>query len=132
MPTLGFGGGYKYKWFRTDVTLDYANTARFHGDTAQGPGYYTAKINSFTLLANVYLDLGTWGGFTPYVGAGVGTTNLRIHEYTNCRSKFRAKASTDTTRWNLSWAAMAGVSYQVLAQSCCSTSAIAISSWATP
>ena len=33
------------------------------------------------MLANVYLDLGTWVGFTPYVGAGVGVTYLRSRDY---------------------------------------------------
>lgn len=81
--TLGFFGGYKYKWFRSDVTLDYGNAARFRGDIAGIPEFYKAKIDSFTLLANVYLDLGTWAGLTPYIGAGAGTTNLRVRQYTN-------------------------------------------------
>ena len=110
--TLGFGGGYKYQWFRADVTLDYANRARFQGDTAAATGFYSAKIDSFTLLGNVYLDLGTWAGFTPYVGAGVGATNLRTHEYTNVTIDEPGFSVADATRWNLSWAYMGGVSYQ--------------------
>ena len=110
--TLGFGGGYKYQWFRADVTVDYANRGKFHGDTATVPSYYTAKIDSFTILANVYLDLGTWSGFTPYVGAGVGTTHLRMHEYTNVTINEPGDSVVDTTRWNLSYAGMAGVAFQ--------------------
>jgi len=110
--TLGFGGGYKYKWFRSDVTLDYANKARFYGETAQGPGYFTAQIDSFTLLGNVYLDMGTWAGFTPYIGAGIGTTNLRTHEF-RIAGQLPSEGVADTTRWNFSWAAMGGVSYQI-------------------
>lgn len=110
--TLGLGGGYKYQWFRADVTVDYANRGKFHGDTATVPSYYTAKIDSFTILANVYLDLGTWSGFTPYVGAGVGTTHLRMHEYTNVTINEPGDGVVDTTRWNLSYAGMAGVAFQ--------------------
>lgn len=110
-PTLGLGGGYKYKWFRADATLDYGVHARFQGDTATTAGYYTAKIDSFTLLANVYFDLGNWGGFTPYVGVGAGTTNLRTHEYSNL-TVVTGSGVEPTTRWNLSWAYMGGVSYQ--------------------
>jgi opacity protein-like surface antigen len=111
-PTLGFGTGYKYKWFRSDVTLDYANRGRFQGDTAAVPGYYTAKLDSFTLLANVYLDLGDWGGFTPYIGAGVGTSHLRTHEYTNVTIQEPGFGVNDATRWNLSWAAMGGIAFR--------------------
>ena len=109
--TLGLGGGYKWKWFRADVTLDYGTQARFQGDTATTAGCYSAKIDSYTLLANVYFDLGNWGGFTPYIGAGIGTSHLRTHQYSN----LTITSSNDVapaTRWNLSWAAMAGVSYQ--------------------
>ncbi len=107
--TLGFGGGYKYQWFRADVTVDYANRGKFQGDTATVPSYYTAKLDSFTILANAYLDLGTWSGITPYVGAGVGTTHLRTHEYTNITIQEPGFSVVDTTRWNLSYAGMAGI-----------------------
>jgi opacity protein-like surface antigen len=110
--TFGFGGGYKYKWFRSDVTLDYANKSRFYGETAAGPGYFTTQVDSFTLLGNVYFDLGTWAGFTPYIGAGVGATNMRTHEF-RIAGQIPSEGVEDTTRWNLSWAAMGGVSYQI-------------------
>jgi opacity protein-like surface antigen len=110
--TVGLGGGYKYNWFRTDVTLDYANKARFHAETPQGPGYFNTQIDSFTLLANVYADLGTWAGFTPYLGLGAGTTNMRTHEF-RIAGQLPSEGVADTTRWNFSWAAMAGVSYHV-------------------
>jgi opacity protein-like surface antigen len=110
--TLGLGGGYKHHWFRADVTVDYSNRGKFQGDTATVQAYYTAKIDSFTILANVYLDLGTWGGFTPYVGAGVGTAHLRTHEYTNVTILEPQFGVADTTRWNFAWAAMGGIAFQ--------------------
>ncbi len=110
--TFGGGGGYKYQWFRADVTIDYANRGKFKGDTATVPSYYTAKLDSFTILANAYLDLGTWSGFTPYIGAGIGTTHLRTHEYTNVTIIEPNESVSDTTRWNLSYAAMAGLAFR--------------------
>ena len=35
-------------------------------------GNYTTKLNSYDVLVNAYIDLGTWYHVTPYVGAGVG------------------------------------------------------------
>jgi opacity protein-like surface antigen len=104
----GFGAGYKYKWFRSDVTVDYGSRAEVLGNTATVAGFYTTEIDAVTLLANVYLDMGTWGGFTPYVGAGAGTTYLRTHEYTAIGVAGTASAG----QWSPSWAAMGGVSYQ--------------------
>lgn len=106
--TLGFGGGYKYKWFRADITLDYGLRNTFRADTAAGVNYYTAKIDSFTLLANIYLDLGNWSGFTPYIGVGGGTTQLRTDEVVITGIVPLASQS----KWNTSWALMGGVGYQ--------------------
>ncbi len=35
------------------------------------------------MLANGYFDLGTWDGFTPYIGAGAGVTWARINQSVN-------------------------------------------------
>ncbi len=53
-PTTGIAAGYLY------------NTA----DTCNG--YMSFKEHNNTFLANAYVDLGTWSGFTPYVGGGLG------------------------------------------------------------
>ncbi len=37
-------------------------------------GHSDSEIHRWDLLANGYLDLGTWDGFTPYIGAGAGVT----------------------------------------------------------
>jgi opacity protein-like surface antigen len=105
---LGLGAGYKWSWFRTDLTFDYAFPASYSGDT---PGFspdFTAKVQSSTVLANVYFDLGTWGGFTPYLGGGLGGAYLRT---TNFASASLPTAEVSSDRWNFAWAAMAGVSY---------------------
>jgi opacity protein-like surface antigen len=38
----------------------------------------STEIRRWDLLANGYIDLGTWQGFTPYLGAGAGVTWARI------------------------------------------------------
>lgn len=35
-------------------------------------GIARSRLNRNHVLANGYVDLGTWSRFTPYVGAGVG------------------------------------------------------------
>jgi opacity protein-like surface antigen len=108
------GGGYKYQWFRFDATVDYAPrvTARAATTAATAQPQYTTKIDALSLLANFYIDMGTWYGFTPYVGAGVGVTYLRSRDYEDTAIAPIAGAPS-SGRTNFSWAAMGGVSYQI-------------------
>ena len=111
------GGGYKYQWFRFDATVDYGPrvTARATSTHPTAPQpQYTTKIDALSLLANFYIDLGTWYGFTPYLGAGVGVTYLRSRDYED--TTLAINHMTSNGRTNLSWAAMGGVAYQINAR----------------
>jgi opacity protein-like surface antigen len=92
---LGLGIGYKFNnWLRTDLTLDYAFRTEFSGL----PG---ARFWNATTLVNGYVDLGTWFGVTPYVGAGVGAAYNHLD--------FLAGDSS----WNFAWAGMLGAAYHL-------------------
>ncbi len=106
--SLGGGAGYKYKWFRSDVTIDYSERSDFRGNIAAVNNFYNDRIDAWTLLWNVYLDMGTWGGFTPYIGAGAGASYLRTAQFTQPIWE----NVQDGRNWNFSWAAIGGVSYQ--------------------
>ena len=108
-----FGGGYQYQWFRADVTVDYAPRVTARADSSlafASQPQYTTKIDALSVLANFYFDLGTWAGFTPYVGGGAGVSYLRGTEYTDTALPVNHAANRRT---NFSWAAMAGVSYRI-------------------
>lgn len=107
---IGAGAGYKWNWLRADVTFDYGLKSRYSSTTAFGPT--DAKVDSFTTLLNVYADLGTWYGITPYVGAGVGAAYLTTGSISAPAAVYTPGAS-DGNKWNLAWAAMAGVSYSI-------------------
>jgi opacity protein-like surface antigen len=110
--TLGLGVGYKWQWFRTDLTADYAFKARYTGSTAALAPDFGARIDGTTALANIYGDLGTWFGLTPYIGVGAGGAYLRTSDFNRGFTPF-LPAVRETGRWNLAWAWMAGVSYKV-------------------
>ncbi|MEM1039559.1 MAG: outer membrane protein [Pseudomonadota bacterium] len=85
---IGLGIGYQInEYFRVDLTGDYVFSSKFEGSTTgvcpdpdttdAFPGSPCASedhsdVTKFKLLANAYVDLGHYGGFTPYVGAGLG------------------------------------------------------------
>jgi opacity protein-like surface antigen len=109
-----FGGGYKYQWFRADMTVDYAPRVTARADStlaSTAQPQYTVKLDALSVLANAYLDLGTWAGFTPYVGGGAGVSYLRGRDYTD--TTIPANQVTASGRTNFSWAAMGGVAYRV-------------------
>jgi len=112
---FGIGGGYKAGWLRADLTVDYSGKATFDADVvglAPGnqPGLST-KIETVTTLANVYADLGTWWGFTPYVGAGAGVAYMRTVEFYDYNSLVMPHEKQN--EWNFAWAAIAGMSYRI-------------------
>jgi opacity protein-like surface antigen len=66
-----------------------------------------------TLLVNGYIDIGTWGGFTPYVGAGVGTSYVTTSNIKFANPNGVSGTYPGDSTWNFSWALMAGGSYAV-------------------
>jgi opacity protein-like surface antigen len=127
-PTIGVGVGYQVNSFlRFDGTLEYRSRASFDamdryqvfGSTQwDGANKFTATKSEVVGLVNGYLDLGTWYGVTPFVGAGIGVAHVRIDGFTdhgvnrltNSPSLAHASAGTKT---NLAWALYAGLGYQV-------------------
>jgi opacity protein-like surface antigen len=128
------GAGYKFNsWFRVDVTGEYRGSANFHGldlisfpnggATGYGSDVYNASHSGWLLLANAYADLGTWYCITPYVGAGIGTAQVKVANFTDSGvatlfptgsgvGPSLVSAATGS-QWNFAWALHAGLSYQV-------------------
>jgi opacity protein-like surface antigen len=107
VATVGAGGGYKAGWFRADVTIDYAGKAKFTGDYVL-PEAFTGKLESWTALANIYLDLGTWNGLTPYIGVGAGAVTFRAYDYQAPNGILTVDYQSHT---DFAWAYMAGVAW---------------------
>ena len=112
--TVGAGFGYKAGWLRTDVTVDYGVRTAYKGDTALAAPDYAAKFESYTALANGYIDLGTWAGITPYVGAGAGIAHLQTKHFFIVSSGTSMPETKRKT--NFAWAYGGGVSYGLSAK----------------
>jgi opacity protein-like surface antigen len=151
--SLNLGGGFGYKFndmFRTDVIVDYFNpisssgpgpsitcTTRISDEPTAGGGTVPvvtatdqctprghSSIQRWDVLGNGYVDLGTWYGFTPYVGAGVGVSILREsgtvnyfmsnglpYQVTTDGFSFNLDHSQSAMRYQFAWALMVGTSY---------------------
>jgi opacity protein-like surface antigen len=122
-PFGGVGVGYKFNdWIRTDLTGEYRGRANLHASDSYAAGFnfpggtneYSGSKSEWVGLANVYFDLGTWHGFTPFVGGGVGFAHNTIHDFRDTNVPNRGVAfAPDHSVTNLAWAVHAGVAYAV-------------------
>ena len=122
-PFFGIGVGYYFNdWLRFDVTGEYRGRANLHATAFGNAGSidnYQGSKSEFTGLLNAYVDLGTWRRVTPFVGAGVGFSYNRIHDFYDtcasgqCAGVITGVADGTGTKWNLAWALYAGLGYQV-------------------
>lgn len=158
---LGLGFGYKYNaWLRTDVTVDWRAARRYQANTTGGflpcqigavgtpvggpftgstpiysgcLDYVQARMTNTQALFNVYADLGTWYGLTPYIGGGIGfNVNYQRYQrnwYFNNGNAYSGTSWVDpwtggtySNYWDtklsssaiqFAWAVMGGASYNV-------------------
>jgi len=123
----GFGIGLEYnRWLRFDVTGEYRGKQLFvaqdsynNGGPCPGTGCgtneYTADIEGWMGLFNAYVDLWTWRGVTPYIGAGIGFTSLDVQGFkdVNVPQNSVFYGDSDHRSTNFAWALYAGMSYDI-------------------
>jgi opacity protein-like surface antigen len=121
----GPGLAYSQSTLCPDTTAAVSNTVLVGGNPVQQPvgymwapvsckGYLNAKQYNNLGLASAYLDLGTYWGVTPYIGAGAGLNANTISGstkfyLTNDGSHF-AGDTTATGGAPLQWVVQTGVS----------------------
>lgn len=125
---FGLGVGYKVNnWFRADVTGEYRGNSQFFGTDrityagGVGTDTYRATKNEWVVMANAYVDLGTWWCITPFIGAGVGGARVAINGFTDQGIALNGGGPTvaslaygdSVAKWNLAWAVHAGLAYKV-------------------
>jgi opacity protein-like surface antigen len=136
---VGLGVGYQFNnWLRADITGQYRGRANFKGTdvftfpvggvVGSGIDNYNASKSELLFLANAYVDLGTWWGVTPFIGAGVGTSRVTISNFTDngqvdtffdpnlgpISGSFPGSATaTEGSKWNFAWAVHTGLAYKV-------------------
>ena len=126
-PFFGLGIGYNFNdWLRFDLTGEYRGRSNFHGSEiyagapSNSTDEYSGSKSEWLFLMNGYVDLGTWSGLTPFVGAGVGGSRNTIHNFQDvCHACGGVPANngisfaSDASKWNFAWALHAGLAYKV-------------------
>ncbi|MBP0616193.1 outer membrane protein [Jiella mangrovi] len=113
------GFGYKFNEFlRADATFGYWKSDVDNADFSSGDLSVDTEAKAYELMANAYVDLGTYAGFTPYVGAGAGGVQVSYdlecrYGGDDCGSTFDSMSMKGGSDWRFAYSLMAGVSYDV-------------------
>jgi opacity protein-like surface antigen len=121
---VDLGVGYQFNsWFHADVTGEYRTAGLYHAIESFTPptcafancfDNYNASVSSAVFLANGYFDIGTWYGFTPYIGAGVGVADNIVRGLTDVGTTTGGFGfAPDHSSLSFAWAAMAGIGYAI-------------------
>ncbi len=127
---IDIGVGYQFNnWFRADITAEHRDFGHFQtliavnepAELTQFGAFFRGNTSSNLLMANGYVDLGTWWCMTPFLGAGVGWAQNRTYGVTDegfagspaggdaADGGFFDNGSTN----NFAWSLMAGVDFNV-------------------
>jgi opacity protein-like surface antigen len=133
---VSVGVGYQHnKYLRVEGTLGHWSRDVVGYATSSAPcrtGFGAAScrfddssdLTAWELMANAYVDVGTWYGITPYLGGGLGYAWLKYGDLTNVATCVSA-GGTDIAGCGYTgyhdgkssgrfvWALMAGASYDV-------------------
>ncbi|MEI9404934.1 outer membrane protein [Mesorhizobium argentiipisi] len=121
--SIGFGYHFN-DYLRADLNLGYlpGNKASFSYDdtgtaTPSAVGFGNLKNYAISGILNGYVDLGTYVGITPYVGAGIGvvrSTRKLSASYTDINDSANNFTVEDNkSRYSLAYTLNAGLAYQV-------------------
>ncbi len=121
------GVGYRFNnYIRADVTGEYRTAAHYSAIESYNQGYYnvpadgsrgydtySGSIRSVVGLLNGYVDVGTWYGVTPFVGAGVGVANVAVRNVIDLSPYGGFGFAPDHSQTNFAFAFMAGLDFAV-------------------
>jgi opacity protein-like surface antigen len=89
---VDIGAGYQVNsWFRGDVTLEFRDggalqsryTLNDPATKTQFADFLHGSVSSVVAMINGYVSPGTWYGFTPFVGVGVGFAHNSLYGMSN-------------------------------------------------
>ena len=119
---IGIGCGSGSRGFRADFTLGYHGDRKITGE----PQPYTpqngntpyddplhSSLSTYTAMLNIYKDLGRWGNFVPYLGAGVGVAYHQMDEVYFTENPNLVNRIAGNNDVAFAWSLMAGFGYQI-------------------
>ncbi len=120
----GFGCGSGSNGFRAELMFGIRGSRDIQGEprvfdiitiAGQTPidDPLHTSLKSYTAMFNLYRDLGNYGGFTPYIGAGIGASYNKLSQVYFTGNPNLTNKIAGNSDLSFAWALMAGVGYQV-------------------
>lgn len=121
---VGVGCGFAEraigKGFRAELMFGYHGKRKVDGEpeypwndpTPEDDPLHT-EVWSYTAMLNIYKDLGTYGRFTPYVGAGMGVAYNQTDEVYFTGNPALVNRIEGDEDLSFAWSLMAGVGVQL-------------------
>ncbi|NJM54872.1 MAG: porin family protein [Verrucomicrobiae bacterium] len=72
-----------------------------------------AKLSTYTLMLHAYKDFGNFGGFIPYLGAGIGAAYHQLGDIGFSGNPDLSNTIRGDNDLSFAWSLMAGVGYQI-------------------
>jgi opacity protein-like surface antigen len=117
---VGLGLGNVWSGLRAEVEVAYRenNVDAIYGSNSAGSpqtGTVDYDQQSFSVLANVWLDIPVGSGFTPYVGGGLGWADTEAEGTFTCNAGIciGTTAPFNVSDDGFAWQLGAGVNFQV-------------------
>lgn len=118
----GIGCGTGPRGIRAEITVGYHGKRDIVGEP--GPWFpdplgppvddpLHTSVTSYTLMLNAFKDLGTYRGFTPYVGAGIGIAYNIVDDVYFTENPALVNTIRGDNDIAFAWALMAGIGYQI-------------------
>lgn len=127
---VGAGCGSGSRGFRAEVMLGFRGDRQFDGEPPLYQGSLVGtpvgnppppvtddpmhtSLKTYTLMLNIYKDLGNFGGFVPYVGVGIGAAYHQLDNIYFTGNPALTNQILGNNDIALAWSLMAGVGYQI-------------------
>lgn len=127
---VGAGCGSGSRGLRAEVMLGFRGDREFNGDPLIYQGSLIGEptgvlpppvtddpmhtsLRTYTLMLNLYKDLGNFGGFVPYVGAGIGAAYHQLDNIYFTDNPHLSNQIHGNNDLAFAWSLMAGVGYQI-------------------
>jgi len=125
----GIGCGSGSRGFRAELMFGYRGDRKLDGEPVFYAGTIIGQpdgtvpevygdplhtsIQTYTLMLNAYKDFGNFGGFVPYVGAGIGVAYHDVDEVYFTENPNLTNRIAGNGDLSFAWSLMAGVGYQI-------------------
>lgn len=114
---IGGAVGYEWNsWLRFDLSAEYRAKSHLYALVTYPPAgidEYQGYLKSWIVMANAFVDLGTWECFTPFVGFGVGFARNSLVDFSDVNPNGGYGFGRNPTEWNFAYALHAGIAYNV-------------------